>query len=154
MFATMINSMSFQWLTMRISEENDRRKREAEILERLPRALEEVHESVMLCIESYKQAFGDQAAEVTLSADKLRVTVRAQREGRWQETSRVEVATVASIPGFQIDRGTGGEPLIIEVGVLPGDKLFFRDRAQDQYVTMEELTRRTLDRAFFPNLAE
>ena len=150
----MIKFMSFQWLNMRISEENDRRKREAEILERLPRALEEVHESVLLCVENYKQAFGPEAAEVSLGAGNLRVTVRAQREGRWQETSRVELATVASIPGFQIDRGTGGEPLIIEVGVLPGDKLFFRDRAQDQYVTMEELTRRTLDRAFFPNLAE
>jgi hypothetical protein len=41
---------------------------------------------------------------------------------------------------------------MIEVGLLPGDKLFYRD--QDQFVTMEELTRRILDRALFPKLGE
>jgi hypothetical protein len=41
---------------------------------------------------------------------------------------------------------------MIEVGLLPGDKLFFRDH--DEFLTMEELTRRILDRAFFPKLGE
>lgn len=139
---------------MRISEENDRRKRESEILERLPRALEEVHEAVVECVKSYQEAFGEQSAEVSLSGGKLRLNVRTEREGRWQQSSRVEVAIAPDIPGFQVDRGTGGEPFIVEVGVLPGDKLFYRDRAKDQYVTMEELTRRVLDRALFPNLSE
>ena len=55
-----------------------------------------------------------------------------------------------SLPGFRIERG--GEPLMIEVGLLPGDKLFYRDK--DEFLTMEELTRRILDRAFFPKLGE
>ena len=61
---------------------------------------------------------------------------------------------VPTLPGIQIDNGNGGDPLLIEIGLLPGDKLFFRDRAQDQYVTMEDLTRRILDREFFPKLGE
>jgi hypothetical protein len=146
--------MSFQWLNMRISEENDRRNREKQIMERLPGALEEVHQAIILCIESYRQAFGSDAAEIYVGSDKIRIAVRMEQEGRWQQSSRVEVAIVPSIPGFQIDGGTGGEPLIIEVGVLPGGNLFYRDRAKDQYVTMDELTKRTLDRALFPNLKE
>jgi len=34
--------------------------------------------------------------------------------------------------------------------VLAGDKLFYRDG--DEYITLEELTRRILDRALFPKL--
>lgn len=146
--------MSFQWLQMRISEENDRRKREASVLERLPRALDETHKAFCDCVESYQHAFGEDAADVQLLPNKICVTVRAEREGRWQQIARVEVLVVPAIPGFQIDKGVGGEPLIIEVGVLPGDKLYYRDRDKDQYVTMEEFTRRTLDRALFPNLNE
>ena len=52
----------------------------------------------------------------------------------------------------QIDRA--GRPLTIEVGMLPGDKLYFRDMELDQYVTAEELTRRILDRGMFPKLPE
>jgi len=40
------------------------------------------------------------------------------------------------------------------VGLLPSDKLFYRDRAQDKYIAMDELTRRVLDRALFPALPE
>jgi hypothetical protein len=43
-------------------------------------------------------------------------------------------------------------PLEIVVGLLPGDMLFYRDG--DKYLTMEELTRRILDQALFPKLAE
>jgi hypothetical protein len=40
------------------------------------------------------------------------------------------------------------------VGVLPSDKLYYRDCEQDKYLTMEELTRRILDRVLFPKLRE
>ena len=146
--------MSYQWLSMRITEENDRRKREEEILERLPRALEEVHQALAGCVENYQQAFGPEAAELQSLATRIRVTVREELDGRWEQRSRVEVVTDASLPGFKIDRGDGSQPLIIEVGMLPGDKLYFRDHDKDQYVTMEELTRRILDRALFPKLKE
>jgi hypothetical protein len=56
------------------------------------------------------------------------------------------------VPGFQIERGN--EPLIIEVGMLPEGKVFFRDRVLDKYLNMEDLTRRILDRALFPKLGE
>jgi hypothetical protein len=146
--------MSFQWLQMRISEEKDRRKREAAALDRLPKALEEVHRALVACIETYQGAFGPEAAELHHQPAKMRIISREELEGRWQQVARVEVAMVPTLPGIQIDNGNGGDPLLIEIGLLPGDKLFFRDRAQDQYVTMEELTRRILDRAFFPKLGE
>jgi|SRR5579863_2775344 len=146
--------MSYQWLQMRISEEIDRRKRESAIHERLPRALEEFHAALSICVDGYREAFGAESAEIQKAAGHLRITVRAQRDRQWQQIARVDIATTTSIPGFQIDKGAGGEPFIVEVGILPGDKLFYRDRAKDQYVTMEELTRRTVDRAFFPDLNE
>jgi hypothetical protein len=146
--------MSFQWMQLRISEESDRRKREAVVKENLPRALAETHEAVVMCVESYREAFGDESADVQLLPNKIRVTVRAERDGKWQQIGRVELVVTSSIPGFQIDKGTGGEPLIIEVGMLPGDKIFYCDRAMDQYVTLEEFTRRALDRALFPDLNE
>ena len=146
--------MSFQWLQMRIGEESDRRKREAAVLERLPRALEEVHEALSECVSSYRKAFGHDAAEILLQSGRIRVTTRSQKDNQWQQSGRVEIVVTPAIPGFQVDRGVGGEPLIIEVGILPGDKLYYRDRAKDQYVTMDELTRRMLDRALFPNLPE
>jgi len=145
--------MSFQWLGMRITEETDRRKREAEIMERLPRALDEFYAVLGLCVEGYQSAFGNEAATIYRGSDKISITVKAYRGGEWQQTGRVEIVSVLSIPGFQVDRGIGGEPLIIEVGLLPGDKLFYRDRNLDEYVNMDELTRRSLDRAFFPKLA-
>jgi hypothetical protein len=43
---------------------------------------------------------------------------------------------------------------MVEVGLLPDDKVFYRDRDQDKYLTVEELTRRILDRSLFPKLAE
>lgn len=146
--------MSFQWLDMRISEEKDRRRREAEALERLPRALEDLHGALAECIGSYQAAFGLEAADIYKQASKIRILSRQEVEGRWQQVARVEVAAVPKLPGFQIDLGTGGDPVLIEVGILPGDKLFYRDRAKDQYVSMEDVTRCVLDRAFFPKLGE
>lgn len=146
--------MPFQWLQMRISEENDRRKREATVMERLPGALEEVHQALNDCVEKYQQAFGRESADLLLQSGRIRITVRGEKDGKWQQSGRVELVLTPAIPGFQVDRGGGGEPLLIEVGVLPTGNLFYRDRALDQYVTVEELTRRVLDRALFPNLKE
>src|SRR6266536_2243343 len=144
--------MSFQWLQMRITEEKDRRAREAQILERLPRALDELHKSLADCIEDYIRSFGMQAADVTQLGSKIRVVVREEHEGKWQPRGKVEITPVPTLPGFQIDRESG--PLVIEVGMLPGDRMFYRDQELDQYLTMEELTRRILDRALFPKLKE
>ena len=144
--------MSFQWLQMRVQEEKERRQREALILERLPRALEEVHRHLVACVEDYTNAFGPEAADIHMLASRIKITVREQMEGKWQQCSKIEVSIVPTVPGFQIDRGEIS--LVMEVGMLPGDKLFYRDREQDQYLTMEELTRRILDRAFFPKLQE
>jgi len=136
--------MTFQWLQMRISEENDRRRREKSTLERLPKALEEVRTNVENCVTAYCDAFGRDTARVTGDNKVFRVSTADQR---------VEVTLDPLIPGFQVHRA-GADPLIVEVGLLPGEKLYFRDKTRDQYVTMEELTRRVLDRIFFPKLAE
>jgi hypothetical protein len=146
--------MSFQWLQMRISEEKDRRKKQTSTLQRLPDALEEVHAALLACIEQYREAFGVNAAELQLEPEKIRVISRQDTDGAWKQNAVVEVVLVPKVPGFQIDNGAGGEPMLVEVGLLPGDKLYFRDRVKDQYIMMEELTRRILDRAFFPKLPE
>ena len=142
--------MSFQWFQMRVQEEQERREREAQIAARLPVALEEVHRNLARCIEAYAAAFGPESADIHMQASKIRITIREEQDGKWQQRAKVEMSILASLPGFRIDRG--GEPLMIEVGLLPGDKLFYRD--QDQFLTMEELTRRALDHAFFPKLGE
>jgi len=144
--------MSFQWLQMRIQEEKDRRQRESEILACLPRTLEDLHRDLAACVGNYTHAFGAEAADIALLPPKIRVIVREQRDGAWQQSSQVEVTTVPAIPGFQIDRGDVSN--VIEVGLLPGNKVFYRDREQDKYLTMEELTRRILDRTFFPKLPD
>jgi hypothetical protein len=78
--------------------------------------------------------------------------VREERGGRWQALSKVEVIAVPDMPGFRVERGEVS--LEVEFGLLPSDKLFYRDREQDKYLTMEEFTRRILDRALFPALRE
>jgi hypothetical protein len=145
--------MSFQWLDMRITEEQDRRKRESEILERLPRALNEVYEALTDCIESYTAAFGAESAEMTLQPSRIQISVREEQDETWKQRAKVNVSAVPAVPGFEIEGGTAA-PLLIEVGLLPGEKVYYRDREQDKYLGMEELTRRILDRAFFPKLAE
>jgi hypothetical protein len=142
--------MSFQWLEQRVQEEQERRQREAQILARLPRAVDETYRHLAGCIEVYTDAFGPESADIHLQASKIRITVRDEQEGKWQQRAKVEISIIASLPGFRIERG--GEPLMIEVGLLPGDKLFYRD--QDEFITGEELTRRILDRALFPKLGE
>ncbi len=136
---------------MRISEETDRRQREALIHERLPLALEEVHNALARCVETYREAFGTDSAEVrSEGSTRLRVLVREQQNGRWQESGVVDIKIDNTIPGFHVDRS--GDPLVLEVGILPGDRVFYRDPEKDQYLTMDDLTRRILDRCFFPKL--
>ena len=142
--------MSFQWLQMRVQEEQERRQREAQILARLPRAVEETYRHLAECVEVYADAFGPESADIHLQASKIRIAIREEQEGKWQQRAKIEMSIIGSLPGFRIERG--GEPLMIEVGLLPGDKLFYRDK--DEFLTMEELTRRILDRAFFPKLGE
>jgi hypothetical protein len=144
--------MSFQWLQMRIQEEQERRQREELIQENLPRTLEELHRVLAGCVETYTGSFGAESADIVQLPSKIKVTMRERRDGRWQTISTVEVGIVLSIPGLQIDRGEVS--MVVEVGLLPGNKVYYRDREQDKYLTMEELTRRILDRAFFPKLQE
>ena len=135
---------SFQWLQMRITEEKERREREAYILERLPRALDELQTNLADCVNSYTAEFGRASATLTKSGLTLRVVVR--------DSAPVEIEAKAEMPGFAI-RGPGVN-LEMEVGMLPGDRLFYRDRELDQYLSMEDLTRRILDRALFPKLKD
>jgi hypothetical protein len=144
--------MSFQWLQMRITEEKERRAREKRILDRLPDALVELYEAIRSCLESYNTAFGAHASEAELLSGKVVAVAREERDGKWQQCGKVEVSAVPAIPGFQIDHG--GEPLVIEIGILPGNKLSYRDRAADQYLGLEDLSRRILDRVLFPKLKE
>jgi hypothetical protein len=142
----------FQWLHMRIQEEKERRDREAMILDRLPRAAAELHRSLSACVESYNTAFGLESVGMESQAPRTSIVVRETPGAQGRERAKIEILIAPAIPGFQIDRG--GSPLVVEVGMLPGDKLFYRDRDKDQYLSMEELTRRILDRALFPKLGE
>jgi hypothetical protein len=144
--------MSFQWLQLRITEEKERREREAMILERLPRALDELRTSLASCIDSYTAAFGPEAADLRLTGLKLQVIVRESTDLGWKECGGVEIDAVPSMPGFEVRYG--GTTLAIEIGMLPGDRIYYRDREIDQYLTPEELTRRILDRALFPKLKD
>jgi hypothetical protein len=142
--------MGFQWLDVRVGEEKDRRRREAEVIERLPRALEELHGALEDCIRCYAAEFGAEAAEIHRLASNIQVTVREDRDGRWQPRARIEIGAVAALPGFQIERD--GETFRIEIGMLPGDKLFYKQ--DEDYLSIEDVTRRILDRALFPKLGE
>ena len=138
--------MTFQWLQMRISEEQDRRRRERQILEMLPAALAELHQTIAGCVGDYTAAFGEDSAEVALAPPAIRVSVK-------EPPGTVEILAVPEIPGFRIQRGAG-EPLIVEVGLLPSNRMSYRDRQADQYLNMDEVTRRILDRTLFPKLKE
>jgi hypothetical protein len=144
--------MNFEWLRMRIQEEQDRRGRETSALDRLPRALDELHGMLKECVTNYTEAFGDESAEIHQRSGRIKVTGREQVDGKWQPIAKVEVISMPDIPGFRLERGEYS--LAIEVGVLPSDKLYYRDCEQDKYLTMEELTRRILDRVLFPKLRE
>ena len=144
--------MAFQWLQMRVQEENDRRQRESSALERLPAALLEMHTNLLACIQEYTAAFGPESAEIILLPNRIKVTSREFRDGKWHTAAKVELVAVADIPGFRVERGEYS--MAVEVGVLPSNKLFYRDREQDKYLTMDEFTRRILDRVLFPKLRD
>jgi hypothetical protein len=142
--------MGFQWLGMRITEEKDRREREARVLEHLPRAFDELCTNLSACLEVYKTAFGVPSADAQFQSELAAITVRESHGGHWAPRATVEIAPMTELPGFRIERG--GEPLLIEIGLLPDDKLYYKDG--EEFVTMEDLTRRILDRALFPDLGE
>jgi hypothetical protein len=144
--------MAFQWLQMRIQEETERRERQAKNQERLPGALRDLHGHLAECIQDYTASFGCNSAEIVLLPDRIKVTVREEREGKWQALCKAEVISVPDMPGFRVE--CGEYSMAVELGLLPSDKLFYRDREQDKYLTMEEFTRRILDRALFPALKE
>ena len=144
--------MAFQWLQMRIQEERERRELHEKHLERMPAALQEIHDDLVQCIQAYTENFGADSASIVLLPDRIQVTVREQRDGKWQRASKVEVISVPDLPGFRVERGEFS--LEVEFGLLPSDKLFYMDREQDKYLTMEEFTKRILDRALFPALPE
>jgi len=143
--------MSFQWMIMRIQEEQDRRRKEAKVLELLPHGLEELHTQLAACIARYKEAFGPESADITNLVSKLRVTVREEQGGKWHPRAKVDVSVVSIPPAFKVERGET-EPVLIEIGLLPGDRLSFR--LDEQYLTPEDLSRKILDRALFPKLSE
>lgn len=133
--------MSFQWLQMRITEEKDRRERENNILARMPAAFDELRLELLECLADYNQAFGADAATLDPAEAIMRVRVG---------DARVDVTLDPVLPGFQIDQAAGR--MSIEVGVLPNGNLYYRDA--EKYLTLEELTRKILDRVLFPKLKE
>jgi len=137
--------MGFQWLQMRIQEERERRELRAKHLARLPAALQELYDQLSLCVKAYTDNFGHSSADIVMLPNRIRVTVR-------EPAAKAEVSAVPELPGFLIERGE--HKMEIEVGLLPSDKLFYRDHAADKYINMEELTRRVLDRVLFPALRE
>jgi hypothetical protein len=142
--------MSDQWLHMRIQEERDRRQRESLTLDRLPQALEELHDILKGYVSAYKEAFGEESAESAIFPAHIEIMAMEHRGGQWQESGRVKVLIAPDIPGFRIERGDYS--LDVELGLLPSNKLYYRDRQLDVYLTMEDLTRRILDRTLFPKL--
>ena len=142
--------MSPEWLQTRIAEEQDRLRREAQIQERMPRAIEEMHATLAACVAAYAKAFGEEVAQIRSEGSRIVVTVREQRQGSWEETARVEVSVAPRPPGFKVEGA--GEPFFVEVGILPGDRLFYK--LGEKYLALEDVTRRALDRVLFPKLVE
>jgi hypothetical protein len=142
--------MSFQWLDMRISEETDRRQKEAQAIERLPQIMDEVHRAVADCVDAYVEAFGKESIELSYFMHKIRVNVRELKDGKWEKAANVEVTPIPKLPGIHIERAEG--VLDIGVGLMPGDRIFYKDG--EKFLEMEELTRRILDKSLFPKLGE
>jgi hypothetical protein len=119
---------------MRIQEERERRERQANNLARLPGALQQIHDHLAECTQSYteklhrkfRRRFGGHRAA---ARPDLGATVWEERDGNWQALSQVDVVSVPDMPGFRMERGEYS--LAVEAGLLPGDKLSYRDREQD-----------------------
>jgi hypothetical protein len=143
--------MPFQWLEIRIGEEQDRRQREAATLAVLPEAVSDLNRQLKECVSAYTEAFGKESADISFFAGTIRVTTREHHNGKWETTGKVEIVGVDALPGFKVENGSG-DPMLIEVGLLPGDKLFFR--REEQFLNVEDVTRRILDRLLFPKLRD
>lgn len=143
---------AFQWLTVRIGEERDRRRRETEIQECLPEALRDLYEVLSRCVDTYRDAFGVGSADISFLASKIRITVAETKSIKAGPTGalQMEVVIDTKIPGFMVHHGTTS--LEIKVDILTGGKPSYRDG--DHYLNMEELTRRVLDPVFFPKLLD
>ncbi len=136
--------MSFQWLTMRISEEKDRRERENAVLARLEEAFIELRSHLAECVEAYNQAFAGAPARLEDVPGPVR-TIRISANDE-----KVEMSMDHTVPGFQIDQSSGRTPIV--TGVLPGGNMFYRDA--DKYLSLEEITKKILDRTLFPKLKD
>jgi hypothetical protein len=143
--------MTPQWLEMRIQEEQDRRRKEARTQQLLPQALEGLHSQLAACVARYKEAFGPESAEISSLVSKLRVVTRDEQGGKWQPHAKVDITLVSLPPSFKIE-SPEGEPLIIEIGVLSGDRFSFK--LGDQFLTDDDVSRHILDRLLFPKLVE
>lgn len=118
------------------------------MLAALPRVLEELYGALEGCLEAYTTAFGAGTADIECEPPTIHISVRDNRGGRWEQRARIEITTDAAIPGFRVDHD--GEQSQVEIGLLPGDKVFYKK--VDEFLTLDELTRRILDRALFPRL--
>src|ERR1019366_28828 len=118
----------------------------------MPAALHEIYDYPAQCIKAYTENFGADSASIVLLPERIQVTVREERHGKRQRESKGEEIPVADMQGFRVERGEFS--MAVEFGRLPSDKLFYLDREQGKYLTMEEFTKRILDRALFPALPE
>src|SRR5580704_12416894 len=98
-----MSTPEFNWLQLRIEEEKDRRQRESMILDRLPLAVDELSQSLSACIETYNAAFGAGAAELDSQPRRMRILVRDAGGEMSHEQARIEITSVPTMPGFQID---------------------------------------------------
>lgn len=142
--------MSYQWLDMRITEEADRRQREAKTLACLPGAFQELRGAIAVCLSAYCEAFGAASAELTETPAGLRVTAYDRGPAGRVEHARVDVSLVTELPGIRIT--SGAEPVLIDMGVMPDGEVFYR--LHGSFLTMEDVTRSVLDRVLFPKLGE
>jgi hypothetical protein len=110
-----------------------------------------VRQALANCIENYTGAFGSETAQIEADKESLKISVFEQKNGTWDRQSQVVVTALATLPGLVIDR-PGTEPISIVVGLLPSERLYYRE--EDKYLTMDDLTRRILDRALFPKLGD
>jgi hypothetical protein len=127
---------------MRISEEKDRVSREQAVLSRLDGALDEMVKILGECVTTFNEGF---EADVRLERAAHSISVDVAGDV-------VTLSTDTALPGFQVTHGENRFPIV--VGVLPGKNLFYRDPVADKYLTMEDVTKKILDRAMFPKLPE
>ena len=85
-------------------------------------------------------------------AAENKLTVTPNLPAQWNEAKILGVPLGRVRVGVEIRRN--GSARQIQVGMLPGDRVYFLDLTADQYLSMEELTKLILDRVLFPKLQE